>query len=67
MRAAEEAEDIGGEELDIPDSERNRAANTPDISGLQTVARVEEQRMSEEESQRSYFLNFAVRRADHRE
>ena len=34
------------------------AANTTYISGLQTVTRAEEEGMSEEESQRSCFLNF---------
>jgi len=51
MRAAEQAEDIGGEELDMPESANEAgAANTPDISGLQTVATFREERISKEES-----------------
>lgn len=60
MRAAEQAEDIGGEELDMPESANEAgAANTPDISGLQTVATFREERISEEESQGSCLLNFS--------
>jgi hypothetical protein len=57
MRADEQAEDIGGGELDVPGNEAG-AVNTPHISGLQTVVGAEEEGISEEESQRSCFLNF---------
>ena len=51
MRAAEQAEDISREELDILESANEAGAvNTPDISGLQIVATFREERISEEES-----------------
>jgi hypothetical protein len=59
MRAAEQAEDIGGGELDVLETTNEAgAANTLHISGLQAATRAEEERMSEEESQHSCFLNF---------
>jgi len=57
MRADEQAEDIGGGELDVSGTGNEAGAtNTPHISGLQTVAGAEEEGMSEEESQRSCFF-----------
>jgi hypothetical protein len=51
MRAAEQAEDISGAELDVLGT-GNKAGvvNTLHISGLKTAARVEEEGISEEES-----------------
>lgn len=58
MRAAEQAEDIGWGASDVPETNNEAGAVDADISGLQTAARAEEERSSEEESQRSCFLNF---------
>jgi hypothetical protein len=58
MRTAEQAEDFGGGELDVPETTNEPGAADADISGLQTAARAEEEGMSEGESQRSCFLNF---------
>jgi hypothetical protein len=49
MRAAEQAEDIGREELDVPETTNELGADA-DISGLQTATRTEEERVSEGES-----------------
>ncbi|KAN0095005.1 hypothetical protein V8E51_015716 [Hyaloscypha variabilis] len=57
MRAAEQTEDAGGGDV-LETTNEAGAANALHISGLQTAARAEEERMSEEESQRSCFLNF---------
>ncbi len=57
MRAAEQTEDTGGKDV-LETTNEAGAANALHISGLQTAARAEEERMSEEESQRSCFLNF---------
>jgi hypothetical protein len=57
MRAAEQTEDTGGGDV-LETTNEAGAANALHISGLQTAARAEEERMSEEESQRSCFLNF---------
>ncbi len=59
MRAAEQAEDIGGGELDVLETTNEAgAANALHKSGLQTAAGAEGERVSEEESQRSCALNF---------
>ena len=58
MRAAEQAEDIGGGKLDVLETTNEPGAADTDISGLQTAARAEEERLSKEGSQRSCFLNF---------
>jgi hypothetical protein len=42
----------------VPETTNEPGAVDADISGLQTVVRAEEERMSEGESQRSCFLNF---------
>jgi hypothetical protein len=58
MRAAEQAEDIGGGELDVLETTNEAgAANALHKSGLQTAAGAKGERVSEEESQRSCALN----------
>ena len=59
MRAAEQVGNISGGELDVLGSPNEAGtATTLHISGSQAATRSEEERMSEEESQRSCFLNF---------